>query len=173
MKAQPSGGDSITYFAAIMPPWPALFSTTQGWPRCGCSQSQKMRATMSFGPPARKPTTNLIGRVGNFSAAVAAPSSGPQTTPNSNAMKRTACITKASLAPPGSDHARTAQGKSEPAFGHRDCVTRPHRHPHRQLVAGRGALHLPRDLDLVPVGARREPARNGDGVLDRHVGHVR
>ena len=27
-----------------------------------------MRATMSFGPPARKPTTNLIGRLGNLSA---------------------------------------------------------------------------------------------------------
>src|SRR5258708_24200739 len=64
-----------------MPPCPGLFSTTQGWPRYGCSQSQKTRATMSFAPPARKPTTNLIGRFGNFSAADAAPDSGPHPLP--------------------------------------------------------------------------------------------
>src|SRR6476660_3508880 len=54
-----------------MPPEPARFSTTNCWPRWSESHSLRIRATMSFGPPAVNPTTKCTGRMGYFSPAAA------------------------------------------------------------------------------------------------------
>src|SRR4051812_27761507 len=151
-----------------MPPWPTLFSTTQGAPRCGCSQSQKMRAMLSFGPPARKPTTNLIGRAGNFSAAKAG--NEPQTVPSSRTAKRTARMTHLPLA--GRGYLRPGGGKSEPAFRDFDGVAGAERMAQWQHGADGRALELAGDGDRVLGGARREAAGDGDGILHRHVRHI-
>src|ERR1043166_9165272 len=52
-----------------MPPWPVRSSTTNCVPRWLPSQSPKMRAVVSLGPPAAKPTIQWIGRLGYLSAA--------------------------------------------------------------------------------------------------------
>jgi len=65
------GGELISAFAAIMPPEPVRFSITNCWPRWSESHSPMMRATMSFGPPAAKPTNQCTGRLGYLSAASA------------------------------------------------------------------------------------------------------
>src|SRR5262249_7706841 len=57
-----------------MPPWPVRSSTTIGWPRWGLSQSPKMRAVVSFGPPAAEPTTQWTGGLGYWSAGRRRPS---------------------------------------------------------------------------------------------------
>src|SRR5215213_1208081 len=62
---------------------------------------------------------------------------------------------------------------SEPAFGNFDGVAGAERVAQWQYQAGRRALHLAGDGDLFLGGTRREAAGDGDGVLDRHVGHVR
>src|SRR4029078_12483116 len=55
-----------------MPPALGLFSTTTGWPRISWSGWAVMRAARSVPPPAPKPTTILIVRVGQSWAATGA-----------------------------------------------------------------------------------------------------
>src|SRR5262249_488277 len=50
-----------------------LFPTTTRWPSASPSLSATKRAGISVGPPAPKPTTSRIGRVGYGSSARAAP----------------------------------------------------------------------------------------------------
>src|SRR5215203_3672553 len=64
-------------------------------------------------------------------------------------------------------HPRTGSAKSEPSFGHLDGVAGAERIAQRQREARRHALHLARDSNLVLGRARREPAGDRDGVLDR------
>src|SRR5215510_6416598 len=60
----PSGGELTTASAAMLLPAPGLFSISTVCPRRVCSQSLKIRATMSDDPPAGNPTTQRTGRVG-------------------------------------------------------------------------------------------------------------
>src|SRR4051812_29031102 len=48
----------------MLPPAPARFSTTTGWPSSGDSFSPSMRAVMSSAPPAAIGTTRRTGRFG-------------------------------------------------------------------------------------------------------------
>src|SRR5262249_48840614 len=59
----------------IIPAAAGLFSTTTRWPSASPSLSATKRAGISVGPPAPKPTTSRIGRVGYGSPALAAPAS--------------------------------------------------------------------------------------------------
>jgi hypothetical protein len=54
--------------AAMLPPEPVRFSTTNCWPKWSDSHWLMMRATVSTGPPAEKPIIQRTGRVG-YSAA--------------------------------------------------------------------------------------------------------
>src|SRR5512138_2492487 len=49
----------------MVPPAPARFSTTTCWPSCSESVFATMRAVVSVPPPGSKPTTVVIGFVGN------------------------------------------------------------------------------------------------------------
>src|ERR1700710_2351265 len=51
-----------------MPPALGLFSTITGWPRISCNGCPTSRAARSVPPPAPKPTTILIVRVGQSCA---------------------------------------------------------------------------------------------------------
>src|SRR5438067_2092443 len=60
-----------------MPPALGRFSTTTGWPKISCSGCATIRAARSVPPPAPKPTTILIVRVGQSCAVAGArPSAG-------------------------------------------------------------------------------------------------
>jgi hypothetical protein len=50
--------------APMMPPPPALFSTTTVWPSTAPSFSASVRATMSVVPPGAKGTTSRTGLLG-------------------------------------------------------------------------------------------------------------
>jgi hypothetical protein len=50
--------------APIVPPAPALFSTTTLWPSLSERRCATMRATMSVEPPGANPTMSLIGLFG-------------------------------------------------------------------------------------------------------------
>src|SRR5438128_2556805 len=109
-----------------------------------------MRAMVSFGPPARNPTTNLIGRDGNFSAAVAG--SPAASSPSSTAMKRAARMSTSLWS---RAHPRGGGGKSEPALADLDGVAGAERSPERQRGPRRQAAQLAGDGDDLPGGARR------------------
>jgi hypothetical protein len=47
--------------APMLPPAPALFSTTMGCPSSSVIRAPMMRATVSVGPPAANETTSRIG----------------------------------------------------------------------------------------------------------------
>src|SRR5712671_4117176 len=49
----------------MLPPAPARFSTITCWPRLSPRNLATMRATVSVPPPGSKPTTMVIGFVGN------------------------------------------------------------------------------------------------------------
>src|SRR5262249_45224300 len=68
----PSGSDSATARAAIVPPAPPRLSTTTGWPSASDIFGEMGRAITSAGPPGTKPTMMRIGFVGKV-CAVAAP----------------------------------------------------------------------------------------------------
>src|ERR1019366_7177291 len=55
----------ITVCAASMPPAPVRSSMTNGTPRYSANHAPMIRAPMSFGPPAAKPTTKVTGRLGH------------------------------------------------------------------------------------------------------------
>src|SRR5450432_3384934 len=50
--------------AAILPPAPALFSTTTDWPRFSLSFCAMIRAAKSAPPPGAKPTVKVTARLG-------------------------------------------------------------------------------------------------------------
>src|SRR4051812_40171954 len=54
----------------MLPPAPALLSTTTGTPRLSESFFAMMRAAVSVAPPAANPTMSVIGRVGHVCAQV-------------------------------------------------------------------------------------------------------
>src|SRR5258708_37905585 len=51
--------------AAMLPPAPAWFSTTPGWPMFSVSFFATIRAAVSVPPPGAKPTVSVTGRDGN------------------------------------------------------------------------------------------------------------
>src|SRR5262249_29238355 len=65
----PSGKAFATASAARLPPAPARFSTSTGWPSDAASGGAIARAIVSVVPPADAPTSSLIGWVG-YSAAL-------------------------------------------------------------------------------------------------------
>ena len=65
--------------AATTPPPPARFSTMTGWPSSFDINSAKMRVVVSPLPPAPKPTTKLMGRVGQVSARPECPAAAKNT----------------------------------------------------------------------------------------------
>src|SRR6185295_11465460 len=68
----------------MLPPAPALFSTTTGWPRFSPSFFAMMREAVSVPPPGAKPTTIEIARDGYGAWASAAPANNAVTaTPRS------------------------------------------------------------------------------------------
>ena len=64
VSVYPSGAALAAASAPIVPPAPALFSTTTTCPRRSPSFCATMRATMSVEPPGAKPTMSLMGRLG-------------------------------------------------------------------------------------------------------------
>src|SRR5258706_12371682 len=79
----PSGVARATRLPAIVPPAPAVFSITSGWPSERPMRSPRMRAIVSVGPPAANGTTTGIGREGYAWAAakveIAASNAAPRT----------------------------------------------------------------------------------------------
>ena len=65
----PSGVARATRLPAIVPPAPAVFSITTGWPSERAMRSPRMRAIVSVGPPAANGTTTVMGREGYAWAA--------------------------------------------------------------------------------------------------------
>src|ERR1700730_8055516 len=57
-------GAFTTAWVAILVPAPGRFSITNGWPRRSDSHCPISRATMSYPPPAAKPTMMCTGRDG-------------------------------------------------------------------------------------------------------------
>jgi hypothetical protein len=57
----PSGAAAATAAAPIVPPAPARFSITTGWPQASLSFLPTARATMSFDPPDANGTTRVMG----------------------------------------------------------------------------------------------------------------
>src|SRR5262245_47171143 len=77
-----------------MPPEPTRFSITNCWPRWFESHSPMMRATMSFGPQAAKPTTQCTGLLGYLACADAVAGNATQKRQSScNSSERTMRIT--------------------------------------------------------------------------------
>src|SRR5438105_14279236 len=62
----PSGGALAMCWAAMLPPAPALFSTTTGCPTFSPSFCAMSRAAVSAPPPGAKPTVNVTVRLGKF-----------------------------------------------------------------------------------------------------------
>src|SRR5512139_3542486 len=62
-----------TAWCAMLPPAPALFSTTTVWPRFSESFFAMMRAAVSVAPPGANPTSMVTVRVGKSDWAAAAP----------------------------------------------------------------------------------------------------
>src|SRR5690606_32387397 len=68
----PSGADLATIDIPMLPPAPALFSTTTGCPHCSDKLCAIKRARVSVTPPAVNGTTSRTGLSGYDAAAVAA-----------------------------------------------------------------------------------------------------
>ena len=68
----PSALDLATASAPMLPPLPALFSTTTVWPQSSPSFWPRMRATISVVPPGANGTTNLTTLAGQFGACAMA-----------------------------------------------------------------------------------------------------
>src|SRR5215472_10165439 len=62
----PSGGAVAMSWAAMLPPAPALFSTTTACPMFSPSFRAMSRAAVSAPPPGAKPTVSVTGRLGKF-----------------------------------------------------------------------------------------------------------
>jgi hypothetical protein len=60
----PSGAALATASAPMLPPAPARFSTTNGWPIASCRRLASARPTMSGVEPGGKVTTTLTGLEG-------------------------------------------------------------------------------------------------------------
>src|SRR5476651_839227 len=65
----PSGAALATMSLPIVPPAPALLSTTTGWPSASDSACMAMRPVESVPPPGGSATMQRIGRVGQASLA--------------------------------------------------------------------------------------------------------
>src|SRR3954454_12256122 len=74
----------------MLPPAPALFSTTNCWPNSSDIFAATTRARMSVVPPAANGTTNRTGRAGQLSARARRDSSGsaPSAAPPSITLRR-------------------------------------------------------------------------------------
>src|SRR5262249_34750552 len=64
----PSGAALAVCSVAMLPPAPARFSTTTGWPQRSPSFWATRRAMMSVPPPGVKPTSMRTGLAGKFGA---------------------------------------------------------------------------------------------------------
>src|SRR5512133_91756 len=64
-----------------VPPAPARFSTTTGWPSRAASPAATRRPSRSLDPPGGKGTTSLIGRVGKAGCASAGRATAPSASP--------------------------------------------------------------------------------------------
>src|SRR4051794_20784464 len=84
----PSAGALATAAAAVIPPAPGRFSTTNGLPKESVSFWATARVTISPRPPGPKPTTILTGRVGNSCAAAMPAAPTASSAPNNQRPTR-------------------------------------------------------------------------------------
>src|SRR5687767_4623019 len=72
MRVWPSGAARPSISCAMLPPAPGRLSTVTGWPSASERRLAMMRDVVSVPPPGAKPTSMVIGRVGQDCASALA-----------------------------------------------------------------------------------------------------
>src|SRR6185503_16344494 len=144
-SAYPSGGDFATRSAPILPPAPALFSTTTGWPHASETFCAMTRAKVSAMPPTANGTTILMGLEGYACASAPAEnaSDAPAATRRSHVFMVRMVGQKVGRRDPSAGVAHRAPAKrraalSGPGFADEAAVHQPARVVARSAVAIEG-----------------------------------